>query len=95
MEKKTNYESVFAGALLGVAGYLAYQYLMPCKGSKYTKMLDANSKDEIIGYFHGPKFANPDSYLINVESWKTYWLGARPEMTECINEWYGYAISMV
>lgn len=84
-------ETLIAGAVIGVAGVLAYQYYLPCKGKRDANMLAARSADDIIGYFNGLRSANPETYLTNIKIWKDAWLKKSPEITECIINWYIYA----
>ena len=84
-------ETLIAGAIVGVGGVLAYQYLLPCKGIMDANKLGAVSGDDIIGYFNGLKRASPEDYLLNIRLWRDYWLREKPEMMKCIAEWYTYA----
>ena len=77
--------------LVGVGGYLAYEYLRH-NGVRDMNKLDAQNEWDMRGYLNGlvRGAGGKPNAEIALGNWYNYWTDLRPDLITTINEWYAY-----
>ena len=83
-------------ALVGLGGYLAYEYLRE-NGIRDMNSLDARNEWDMRGYLNGLMrgAGSQQSAENQLNLWYSYWKDLRPELIETLNTWYDYGLMRI